>query len=93
VSDDIPFSVIPRDNEALIRALARISRSERKQRIKDGLAVIKAALRAGLPLRGATVESVELSLGAPEKQEPPEAGGEINEWDKEYGTAPPEVRQ
>jgi hypothetical protein len=92
VGDD---PIVPPDWDAYFRGLARIKRAERKQRIKDDLATIKAANKAGLPVRRAIVEGTTLEFGEaearpprpPRPPEPPNAGGEGNEWDREYGTA------
>jgi hypothetical protein len=80
------------DNDALLRALGRQSRRERRERVAEALAVVKAAKRAGLPVKGATVEGVALTFGAPDA---PAAGGnaEFNEWDRDLGTNPPSLRQ
>jgi DNA invertase Pin-like site-specific DNA recombinase len=53
-------------NDDLMRAYASISRMERRERIARQLAVVQAAQKAGLTIRGATIEGVELELGAPE---------------------------
>jgi hypothetical protein len=59
------------DNDALLRAYGRIARLERRERIARQLAVVQAAQKAGLIIRGATIEGVPLELGAPGSPKPP----------------------
>lgn len=77
-------------NDALLRAFAVISKRERRERLKQALAIIKQAQRAGLSIKAAVVEGVvELQFGKPEA-----APDSFNEWDQDLGngTHPPQVR-
>jgi hypothetical protein len=76
------------DNDGLMRAFAAIARRKQREQISKGLAVIKAAQKAGLPVKAATIEGVELQFGEPES-----AAVTFNEWDKDLGTRPPQIRQ
>jgi hypothetical protein len=54
------------EDEAHLRALARDARRAHRERLARQLSVIKAARKAGLPVKRATVEGVELEFGKPE---------------------------
>jgi hypothetical protein len=56
-------------NDDFFRAVAANSRREQRERIKKGLAVVKAAKKAGLPIKSAVVEGTVLELG---EADPPE---------------------
>lgn len=76
------------DNDALMRVYGIISRRERRERVKQALAVIEAARKKGLPVKAATIEGVVLELGEPE------TAPATNEWDLDlYGTPPPQTHQ
>jgi hypothetical protein len=53
------------DNDDLLRAFGTIDRRNRRERIDRALKVIKAAQKAGLPVKGATIEGVALEFGEP----------------------------
>lgn len=53
------------DNDALLGALGRQSRRERRERVANALAVLRATQSAGFPLKRAVVEGVEMEFGAP----------------------------
>jgi hypothetical protein len=75
------------DNDELLRTYSIIARREQRERIAKGLRVVKAAKKAGLPVKAATVEGVALEFGAPETNETISA----NPWDEIYG-APQQQR-
>jgi hypothetical protein len=85
------------DNNDLLRAWTLIKRRERRERIAHDLAVVKAAERAGLPVKRAAIDGVDLEFGQPAPATPVNrtavADSDINEWDRDLGTYPPEVRQ
>jgi hypothetical protein len=54
------------DHKALLRAYTAIARREQKERIAKGLAVVKAAKNAGLPVKAANIDGVEIEFGEPE---------------------------
>ena len=67
-----PDDWISRQNrEAFMQAVTASSRRERRVRLRNALAVVKAARKAGLPVAGADVEGVRLRFG---EQEPAKAG-------------------
>jgi hypothetical protein len=79
-----------------IRAMAALERRQRRERLAREIAVIKAMQKAGLPVRRATIEGVDLEFGQPEaagKTPVNGTAGDFNEWDADLGTHPPEVRQ
>jgi hypothetical protein len=51
------------NNGKILRALGAIDRRRQRERIAKGLAIVKAAKRAGLPVRSATIEGVALEFG------------------------------
>jgi hypothetical protein len=55
------------DNDGLLRALGHIARRERRERIAHDIAVIKAAQKAGLLVKSAPIDGVQLELRAPEQ--------------------------
>jgi hypothetical protein len=68
-----------------LKALDRLARRERRARVAQALAVIKAAQRAGLPVKGATVEGVPLAFGQPESAPAPQLHPHsTNPWDIIY---------
>jgi hypothetical protein len=69
-----------------IRAMAALERRKRRERLAREIAVIKTMQKAGLPVRRATIEGVDLEFGQPEpaKAAPDEAT--INPWDELYAT-------
>jgi hypothetical protein len=71
----------------------RTPRREQRERIANALAVVKAARKAGLSIAAADVLGVRLTFGQPEPAPAPAVGGGFNEWDIEFGTHPPEIRQ
>jgi hypothetical protein len=81
----------------LVVALARIGRAERRARVREALALLKAARRAGLPVASATIADVTLNFDSAEKgPKAPVApapgsalNGDINEWDQDFGAASP----
>jgi hypothetical protein len=98
VVDDDPWSIREqRQADAeYFRALAALQRRERRERLAREIAVIKAMQKAGLPVRRATIEGVDLEFGQPEaagKTPVNGTAGDFNEWDADLGTHPPEVRQ
>jgi len=78
------------------RAMAAISRRERKEQLAREIAVIKAMQKAGLPVRRATIEGVDLEFGQPEPaRAAPVNGtaGDLNEWDADLGIQTSPLRQ
>lgn len=75
------------DNDALLRAYSAIARREERARRRKALAIIKQAQKAGLLIKAAVVEGVELQFGKPGT-----AAATLNEWDQDLGTHPPQVR-
>jgi hypothetical protein len=71
------------DNKALLHAFRAISRLERREREKAALRLVKAAGRAGLSVQMASIEGVELTFGAQDQAEPPEAAT-ANPWDRVF---------
>lgn len=64
------------DNDELLRAYGRISRMECRRRLDNEIGAVKAAQKAGLLVRRATIAGVPMEFGAPElakagAEEPP----------------------
>ena len=64
------------DYDAYFRLLDRQSRRDKRERLHQQLAVVKAAQAAGFPVRSAVIEGVPLTFGQPE---PAKAGGAEDE--------------
>jgi hypothetical protein len=62
------------DFEACCRAIARIESAAERRRfaegVRKGLAVVRAAKRAGLKVCAVSIEGVDLRIGEPEPAEP-----------------------
>ena len=98
IVDDDPWSIRQqRQADAeYARAMAALERRKRRERLAREIAVIKAMQKAGLPVRRATVEGVDLTFGQPAAEKAAPVNGtaaEFNEWDADLGTHPPETRQ
>ena len=67
-ADDDEWSVRERRErlDEYFRAMAALQRRERPERLAREIAVVKAAQRAGLPVKAAIVEGVALTFGDPE---------------------------
>ena len=90
------FSTPAERAEAAIAVAAEMAAYKRHaQRREEArqLRLAKAALRAGLPVKAATIGGVALEFGQPAPAEPLIAAGDVNEWDLDLGTHPPETRQ
>ena len=61
------------DYDAYFRLLDRQSRRDRRERLHQQLAVVKAAQAAGFPVRSAVIEGVPLTFSQPK---PAKAGGD-----------------
>jgi hypothetical protein len=88
VVDDDPWSIRQqREADAeFIRAMAALERRQRRERLAREIAVIKAMQKAGLPVRRATIEGVELEFGQPEPLPTPKPSEPTNPWDVIYAT-------
>jgi hypothetical protein len=79
------------DNDDLMRAYARISRHERRERIARQVAVVRAAQKAGLMIRSTTIEGVplELQIGEPAASPAakPEPVTELDQWIAKHARA------
>jgi glyoxylase-like metal-dependent hydrolase (beta-lactamase superfamily II) len=85
--DDDPWS-IRQQREADVeyaRAMAALQRRERRERLAREIAVVKAVEKAGLPVRRAVIDGVDLEFGQPEPKAAPDEAT-INPWDKRYAT-------
>jgi hypothetical protein len=69
-----------------IRAMAALERRQRRERLAGEIAVIKAMQKAGLPVRRATVDGVDLEFGQPEPARPAAPDEPANPWDTRYAT-------
>jgi hypothetical protein len=76
------------DTDASLRALTRIDRQKRRERRAHDIAVIKAVRRAGLPVKTAVVDGVQIEFGAEPAQTAETASPEA-EWDREFGSSSP----
>jgi hypothetical protein len=76
------------DYDELMRAYSAIARDNERRAIKKSLRTIKAARKAGLPIKAAVVEGTELQSGQPEA-----AAATFNEWDEDLGTNSLKARQ
>jgi hypothetical protein len=79
--------------EALVASSTPPQRRIRKPSLATQLRVIKAAQKAGLPVKAATIDGVALTFGRPEADPPASAAADVNEWDADLGTNPPSLRQ
>jgi hypothetical protein len=88
------------DPELVPAELVRIIRGPRtdmlrmnqRARAKAALAVIKAAQKAGVgPVRRMTIDGVTIEFGQPDA--PGANDAELNEWDRDLGPNPPQIRQ
>jgi hypothetical protein len=70
-------------HKALMQAFATIARREERERRRKALATIRAARKAGLPIKSVVVDDVRLEFGAAE----PAAktfDNEVEEWIKKH---------
>jgi hypothetical protein len=71
--DEEPWEDVRARHDAMIRAAAESERGKRRQRaaearkrVREGLAIVKAAERAGRQVKRATIEGFTIEFGAPE---------------------------
>ena len=68
----------PSRNDDLLRALTQIGRRERRDRLRQALEVVKAARKAGLPVKAANIEGVDLQFA--ESENPAKALTPLDAW-------------
>ena len=66
----------------LLRAFAAAAWREQRERIAKGIAVLKTAKKAGLPIKAAVVRGVTLELGEPDAAVKPAPDDEVEAWIK-----------
>jgi hypothetical protein len=106
VADDDPayWADVRERHAELERTLAENERRKRRARAaeargrtREGLAIVKAAERAGRLVKRATIEGVVIEFGVPAATTEaltPAGGGDLTEWDIALGSsAPPQIRQ
>lgn len=67
-------------NDDLFRAWTLIGRRERRERVAQALAMVKKAHKAGLAVKKATIEGVDLEFGQPEAAVKPATLTPLEAW-------------
>jgi hypothetical protein len=81
-ADDDEWSVRERRarHDEYFRAMAALQRRERRERLARAIAVVKTAQKAGLPVKRATIEGVDLEFGQPEAAKAPATLTPLEAW-------------